>query len=80
MLFEQANVELSELNSYRKLYLTTQYIHRYFLSNGLDDVLVSDQSLLEVFESLVKWETVQAEAVEKFLDEVEALLENKSTS
>ncbi len=73
LLFEQANVEINEQNSYRKLYLTAQYIHRYFLSNGLDDVLIADQSLLDVFEKLVNWEPVQADAVGKFLDEVELL-------
>ena len=73
LLLEEADFEISYHKSYRKLYLAVQYLYRYFISNGFDDVYVSDQSLLDTFDSIVNWEPVSDHAVERLLNEIENL-------
>lgn len=71
LLLEEANVQITEQGNYRKLYMTLQYINRYFLSNGFDDFSYSDQSLLQWFETIVDWDQVPGKAVESLLNNVQ---------
>ncbi|PET78071.1 hypothetical protein CN514_00310 [Bacillus sp. AFS001701] len=71
LLLDEADVQISEQGSYRKLYMTLQYIHRYLLSNGLDEFSYSDQSLLQWFDAIVDWEQVPEKAVESLLKNVQ---------
>src|SRR5699024_1942552 len=71
VLLEESSLQIKEQGSYRKLYLTLQYIHRHLLANGLDDLNYFDPSLLEWFDAIVDWEHVPAQAVEGLLDHLQ---------
>ncbi|WP_285765971.1 acyl-CoA dehydrogenase family protein [Peribacillus sp. SI8-4] len=71
LLLDEASLQIKEQGSYRKLYMTLQYLHRYLLSNGLDDFSYSDSSLLQWFDAIVDWEQVPEQAVEALLKQVQ---------
>ncbi len=71
LLLKEASAQITEQGSYRKLYMTLQYIHRYFLTNGFDDLSFSDSSLLEWFDAIVDWEQIPEKAVEGLLKKVQ---------
>ncbi|MBT2664285.1 acyl-CoA dehydrogenase family protein [Bacillus sp. ISL-4] len=71
LLLEEASVQITEQGSYRKLYMTLQYLHRYLLSNSLDNYSYSDPSLLQWFDAIVDWEQVPVQAVRGLLKQVQ---------
>ncbi|MGW8428368.1 acyl-CoA dehydrogenase family protein [Peribacillus simplex] len=71
LLLDEASVQITEQGSYRKLYMTLQYLHRHLLTNGLDDFSYSDPSLLQWFDAIVDWEQVPDQAVEGLLKQVQ---------
>lgn len=71
LLLKEADLQINENGNYRKLYLTLQYLHRYFLANGLDDHSYPDQTLLQWFDEIVDYRVVPAEAVKEFIQNFE---------
>ncbi|MFE4707435.1 acyl-CoA dehydrogenase family protein [Peribacillus simplex] len=74
LLLDEASVQITEQGSYRKLYMTLQYLHRHLLTNGLDDFSYSDPSLLQWFDAIVDWDQVPDKAVEGLLKQVQQSL------
>lgn len=74
LLLEEADEEIDAQQSYRKLYLTAQYVSRYFVANGLDDFDGADCSLLSWFNQIVDWGQVPEEATEALLQQVESAI------
>lgn len=74
LLLNEAEVQIKEQQNYRKLYMTLQYIHRYLLSNGLDELSYSDSSLLQSFDKIVDYGQISSEVVENLLDEMELIV------
>ncbi|UOQ95129.1 acyl-CoA dehydrogenase family protein [Halobacillus shinanisalinarum] len=68
LLLNESEIQITEEENYRKLYMTLQYIHRYLTSNGLDELVYTDSSLLESFEDIVNFGKVSAERVENLLN------------
>ena len=73
LLLEEADFEISNQNSYRKLYLAIQYCYRYFISNGYDDVYLLDKSLIDLFDKIVNWQSISDNEVEALVSEIERL-------
>ncbi|GGA19802.1 acyl-CoA dehydrogenase family protein [Psychrobacillus lasiicapitis] len=71
LLLEEADFEITDQNNYRKLFLATHYLCRYFLSNGFDDVYSVDKSLLDSFNKIVDWEPISQDVVNTLLNEIE---------
>ncbi|SIS13655.1 Acyl-CoA dehydrogenase [Peribacillus simplex] len=71
LLLDEASVQITEQGSYRKLYMTLQYLHRHLLTNGLDDFSYSNPSLLQWFDAIVDWEQVPEKAVESLIKQVQ---------
>lgn len=72
LLLDESEYQVDQQQSYRKLYLVVEYVNRYLLSNGFDEITVSDQSLLEWFEDIVTWGKVPERAVEPLLSKIES--------
>lgn len=72
LLLGESEHLVDQQQSYRKLYLLVEYLNRYLLSNGFNEITVSDQSLLEWFEDIVAWERIPERAVEPLLRKVES--------
>ena len=71
LLLNEAEVQITAQENYRKLYMTLQYIHRYLLSSGLDELTYSDSSLLQWFDAIVDFDKVSKGAVEGLLENVQ---------
>ncbi|WP_249593678.1 acyl-CoA dehydrogenase family protein [Peribacillus frigoritolerans] len=71
LLLNEAEVQITAQENYRKLYMTLQYIHRYLLSSGLDDLTYFDSSLLQCFDAIVDFDKVSKGAVEGLLENVQ---------
>ncbi|VEF49568.1 acyl-CoA dehydrogenase [Bacillus freudenreichii] len=71
LLLKESVIQITEQQNYRKLYMTLQYIYRYLLSNGLDELAYSDSTLLQWFDDIVEYGQVPKEAVESLLDAIQ---------
>ena len=71
LLLNEAEVQITAQENYRKLYMALQYIHRYLLSSGLDELNYFDSSLLQWFDAIVDFDQVSKGAVEGLLENVQ---------
>jgi hypothetical protein len=74
LLLEEADYQISQEGSYRKLYLAVQYLHRHLFANGLDELALSDQSLVKWFNAIADWEQIPSDAVEGQLAALESIV------
>ena len=68
LMLNEAAVQIAEQENYRKLYMALQYVQRYLLANGLDELSYSDSSLLQWFDAIADFGQVPNQAVESLLE------------
>lgn len=71
LLLDEASDQATEQGNYRKLFMALQYIHRYLLANGLDDLSYYDSSLLTYFDEVVDYGRIPSEAVGGILKHIQ---------
>ncbi|MDQ0189922.1 acyl-CoA dehydrogenase family protein [Alicyclobacillus cycloheptanicus] len=75
LLVQEAQVQLSEDGSYRKLYMALHYLNRYVLSSGISHCTLNE-GLDQWFDTIVDWGCVPYEAVADLLSTTESLFQS----
>lgn len=73
LLIEEADYQIKQEGSYRKLYISAEYLVRHLLSSGFDDYNIENGELLNWFHSIIKWENIPERAISNLISNIERL-------